>query len=167
MIQVDDHSSLLELAHQSFCSDCVAEEQMGRVLVVHKVAGGVACGLSAPLLHRDAVVRLVLYDRHPIRSQPVLLPLSCVRRHVHGRLEAELGAHDADGEPQVACGADRDLVLAEELASRIGCEGFVAIADADQPSLQGKILRMLEHFMDATARLDRSGDGQIAVRLEP
>ncbi|MCY1302804.1 hypothetical protein D9M70_524850 [compost metagenome] len=79
VIQVDDHSSLLELAHQSFCSDCVAKEQMGRVLVVHKVAGGVACSLPAPLLHRDAVVRLVLNDRHPICSQLFLLPLARIR----------------------------------------------------------------------------------------
>ncbi|MNR40153.1 hypothetical protein D3C85_1584150 [compost metagenome] len=86
---------------------------------------------------------------------------------MHGRLEAELGTHDADGEPEVACGTDRDLVVAEELASRIRCQSLVVIADADQPSLQGKVFRMLEHFMDATARLDRSGDGQIAVRLEP
>jgi hypothetical protein len=60
-----------------------------------------------------------------------------------------------------------NLALAEELTRSIACQGFIAVAYTDQPGLQGEILRVLEDLVDATARLDRTGNGQIAVRLEP
>ncbi|MOA08057.1 hypothetical protein D3C78_1277930 [compost metagenome] len=86
---------------------------------------------------------------------------------MHDRLEAEPGAHDADGQAEVAGGADRDPVLAEEPARLVAVQGFVAVAAADQPGTQGQVFGVLEHLVDAAASLDRAGDGQLVVGLEP
>ena len=102
MVRVDLHAGLVQLVLEPFRRHRVAQEQLGRVLVVDEVAAGVGLGLAAALLDRDAVVRLVLHHRHAAGAQPVLLPLPRIRRHVDAGLEAELRAHDADRQPEVA-----------------------------------------------------------------
>ena len=81
------------------------------------------------------------------------------RKHTDDTAAVEV----ADAAPQATkpkLEIDFDFELALREGSVWPTEGTFAIA-----GLQGKILRMLEHFMDAPARLDRPGYGQIAVRL--
>ncbi len=167
MFRVDAHAGLIQLLLEPFRRDRVAQEQMRRVLVIDEIAAGVGLGLAASLLDRDAVVRFVLDHGHAAGAQLVLLPLPRVRRHVDAGLEAELGAHDADRQPEVAGRADRDLVLAKELTRGVARQHLVAVARADQSGLQREVLGMLEHLVDAAARLDRARDRQFVVGLEP
>ena len=72
-----------------------------RTFVRQAGAAGVAAALGAPFA---------------VRAQAILLPLPRLGRHVHRDLKAQLRAHDADRQPQVAGGAHRDAVAAKERA---------------------------------------------------
>ncbi|MNE56419.1 hypothetical protein D3C80_1513240 [compost metagenome] len=78
---------------------------------------------------------------------------------MHDRLEAEPGAHDADGQTKVAGGTHRDPVLAEERARLGAVQRGVVVFGADQPGCEGEVFGVLEHLVDTPARLDRAGDG--------
>ena len=167
MLRIDTHAGALQLPGQALGRDRVAEEELGRVLVIDEMAGRVGRGLAPALLHRHAVVRGVFDHRDAARAQAVLLPLPRVGRHVHRGLEAQLGAHDADRQAEIAGGADRDTVAPEERARRIAGERGVVVTFADQPGLQRQPLGVPQHLVDAAAGLDRAGDRQRVVGLEP
>ncbi|MNL03478.1 hypothetical protein D3C87_1240170 [compost metagenome] len=114
MLRIHDDPRRRQLLLQPLRRDGVAEKQVGRVLVVDKMAGGIGFGLFSTLGDGHAVVGGVFDDRHAVRAQPVLLPLAGVGGHVHRHLEAQGRAHDADGQAEVAGGPDGDLVAAEE-----------------------------------------------------
>ncbi|MNC49096.1 hypothetical protein D3C75_982480 [compost metagenome] len=86
---------------------------------------------------------------------------------MHGGLETQPGAHDADRQAEVAGRADRNLVLAEELPGLVAGQFPVIAVEVDQAGLQGQVFGMLEHFMNTAAGLDRTRDRQLAVGLEP
>ena len=97
-------------------------------------------------------------------AQEVLLPLLCVRRHVHAHAEADGGAHDADGHAEVAGRADLHRVLRKEVP-QIG-KLCIVICTRQPPRRQRQLLRVLQHLVDAAARLDGAGDGEVTVHLE-
>jgi hypothetical protein len=79
---------------------------------------------------------------------------------VDGDAKAEAGAHDADGEAEVAGRPHRDAVLAEEVAELVREQRAIVIRLAQQPSLDGQVFGMGQHLVDAAARLDGAGDGR-------
>ena len=146
--------------------DGVAEEEVLRVLVVHKIALRVGVGLRAPLLDRLAVVRVVLYDLHAVAAQQRLLPRARVGGHVDDCVVADGGAHYADAEAEVAGRADLHRVLREEFPRLVRRELFIRIALAQQAVLERQLLSVLEHLVDAAAGLYRARYRQVAVHLD-
>ena len=83
-----------------------------------------------------------------------------------GDAKAEAGAHDADGHAEVAGGAHRDAVLTEEVAELVREQLAIVVLFAEQAGLDRQPLGMGQHLVDAAARLDGAGDGQMAVFFE-
>ena len=143
----------------------VAHEQIPRAFIIDEVGVGLLRFL-APRGDGLAVIPAVLHDLRAPGAQQVLLPLLGIRRHVHGDAKAEPRAHDADAEPQIAGGAHHDLLAGQQVSYLITLEGAVVVFLMQQPCVNGETLGMLEHFMDAAARLDRTRDGQGVVTLD-
>ena len=120
---------------------------------------------SAPLRHGIGIVRAVFKNRDALLAQEVLLPLLRVRAHVDRDLVAERRAQNADAQPQIARGADMQMILREERAEGARCKNTVVIALLDKSARKGNILGVLEHLVAAAARLDAAGNGQVAVAL--
>ncbi len=131
------------------------------------MAARIGGGLPTPLGHRDAVVAGVFDHGHAMGAQPVLLPLAGVGGHVHRGLEAQARTDDADRQAEIAGRADSDLVAREEGAHRVAGEAGVVVIQRQQAGRQRQVFGVLEHLVDAAARLDRAGDRQVAVALEP
>ena len=166
VVGVDRDSHAVELGLQAAGGDGVAAEQVDRALVVDEVARRVGVGGSPALTHGARVVVGVLDNLDALFAQQVLLPLLGVGRHVHDRAEPERGARDADRQAQVPGRADLDGVASEELPRGGSGERGVVVADADEAGFQGEVLGMLEHLVDAAARLHGASYGQMAVHLE-
>ena len=86
---------------------------------------------------------------------------------MYSHLEAELCAHDADGQPQVSRRADGDGVPGEKLTEAVGCEYGVVVAVVQITVLYSNVLCGFEHLVDPAARLDGAGYGQVAVLFQP
>ncbi|MNQ80171.1 hypothetical protein D3C85_951370 [compost metagenome] len=138
-----------------------------RVFIVDEVAGRIAFRLLASRFHGHAVVGRVLDDGDAVAAQFVLLPLPRVGRHVDGGTKAQARAHDADRQTQVARRADGDRILAEKRPYGVAGQQAVIIAVFQQTRVQRQHFRVFQHFIDAAARLDRAGNGQMAILLEP
>lgn len=82
------------------------------------------------------------------------------------RLEAQGRGHDADRQAQVARGAYRHLVAGKHRTRGIGGQWQI-VAISQQAVLQGDPLRVLQHLVHATARLDRARHRQAVIGLEP
>ncbi|MNQ97584.1 hypothetical protein D3C85_1132400 [compost metagenome] len=167
MLGVDLYALRCQLALQALGRHGVTEEQVQRVFIIDKMAVRVGLGLLAPLLHRHAVVGAVLTHLDTAGAQAILLPLAGIGGHVHRGLEAQARTDDADRQAQVAGGADRHTVLAKKGPGLIAVELGVAIARLQQATGQGQVFGVLEHFIDAAAGLDRTGNWQQVVGLEP
>ena len=165
MLRVRRNAERFKLRDETLRRDGVAEEEVLRVLVVDEIALRVGVGLHAPLLHRLAVVRVVLYDLHAVAAQQRLLPRARVGGHVDDGVVADGGAHDADAEAEVARRADLHRVLREEFPRLVRRELFIRIALAQQAVLERELLRVLEHLVDAAARLYRARYRKVAVHL--
>ena len=163
---IHSNALFLQLGVQPLGGHGVAQEEGDGFLVVHKIAGGVGLGALPPLLHGAGVVVGILDDLHALAPQQVLLPLLRVGAHVDDDPEAQGGAHDADGEAQVARGADLHGVAAQELLHGLPGKGGVVVRHGDLPGGQGQILCVLQNFIDAAAGLDGPGDVQMAVFFE-
>lgn len=150
-----------------FVRGVLAEEQRLRVFIVHKVTERVARRLLSALSHSDAVIGLVFDHPNALAPQKVLLPLPCVRGHMHRDAEAEPCAHDADGEAEVAGGADRDGIAGKERAEGIRGKKGIVVAGVQAAVLQRDVLGGFQHLINAAARLDGAGDGQVVVLFEP
>ena len=166
MLFIDDDAQSVELLFQSERGHGVAEEEGLGIFVVHKMAVRVICGQPAALGHGDAVIGLVLHHLDSAAAQEVFFPLPRVRRHVDGDFEAEFCAHDADGEAEVAGGADSDGVAGEQLPERLGVQHGVIVRQVEHPALEGDVLRRFQHLIDAAAGLDGACHRQMAVHLE-
>ena len=156
----------LQLYRQPSGRHGVAQKQVHRLLVVHKIAARVRVRQTAALFDRLAVVGAILHHRHAAASQQVLFPLPGVCRHMDHRMEPQGRGHDADAHPQVACGAYLDGIAAEEIPAAGVRQLVIAVPRHEQAVLQGQVLRMLEHLINAAPGLDRAGNGQMAVLLE-
>ncbi|MDT4872646.1 hypothetical protein FQZ97_1078430 [compost metagenome] len=167
MLRIDADRRGGELLLQALRGDGIAEEQAGRVFIVDEVAARIGAGLLAPLGHRDAVVAGVLDHADAVGAQLVLLPLAGIGGHVHRGLKTQACADDANRQAEIAGRADGDLVAAEEGPGRVAVEHAVIVGWLQQACGQRQLLGMFEHFIDAATRLDRTGDGQVAVLLEP
>ena len=143
----------------------IAKEEVLRILIVDKVAQHIVRRESAPFRHGIGIVRAVLKDRDALLAQEVLLPLLRVRAHVNRDLIAERRAQNADTQPQIARGADMQMILREERAEGTRCKNAVVVALLDKSARKGNILGILEHLVAAAARLDAAGNGQVAVAL--
>ena len=156
-----------ELLFQTLAGHCVAEEQIDRVFIVDKMATRVGLSLLATLGHGHAVITFVFDHRHAMGAQFVFLPLPGIGRHMHGHLKAQRSTHDADRHAEIAGGADGDFVLAKKGPGLVAVQQRVVVVELNQATGQGQVFGMLEHFIDPAAGLDRAGDGQMAVALEP
>ena len=127
----------------------------------------VALGLPAAGGHGFGVVAGVFHHRHAALAQAFFFPVLGVGRHVHGGLKPQRRGHHANAQAQVAGGADRDLVLAEQGAGRrAGQHRVVVSALLQQPVLQRQGFSQLQHLMDAATRLDGPGHRQAVVGLD-
>ncbi|MNE28768.1 hypothetical protein D3C80_1222240 [compost metagenome] len=131
------------------------------------MAKRVGLGLAPPLLHRDAVVGAVFTDFDAMGAQAILLPLAGVRRHVHRGLEAQARTDDANRQAEVAGRTHGNAVLAKEGPRLVAVEPGVVITRLQQSGRQGQVFSVLEHLIDAAAGLDRAGNRQQVVSLEP
>ena len=164
---VNHHTQLGQLCLQVHSGGAVARKQRERTLVVDKVAMRIARGLLAARGHGFGVIARVLHHRHPALAQALFFPVLGVGRHVNSRLKTQRRGHHTDAQAQVARGADRDLVLAEQNAGRrAGQHGVVVSARLQQPVLQRQGFGQLQHLMDAAARLDGPGHRQAVVGLD-
>ena len=165
MLRVNRRAERFKLRDETLRRDGVAEEEVLRVLVVDEIALRVGVGLHAPLLHRLAVVRVVLYDLHAVAAAAAFFHAR-VGGHVDDGVVADGGAHDADAEAEVARRADLHRVLREEFPRLVRRELFIRIALAQQAVLERELLRVLEHLVDAAARLYRARYRKVAVHLD-
>ena len=124
---VHSNALFLQLSVQPLGGHGVAQEEGDGFLIVHKIAGGVGLGALPPLLHGAGVVVGILDDLHALAPQQVLLPLLRIGAHVDDDPEAQGGAHDADGEAQVARGAHLHGVAAQELLHVLIGKGGVVV----------------------------------------
>ncbi|MNZ97203.1 hypothetical protein D3C78_1164290 [compost metagenome] len=120
-----------------------------------------------PLFHRYAVVSAVFAHLDPMGAQAVFLPLPSVRRHVHRGLEAQARTDDTDRQAEVAGRAHGNAVLGKERPCRLAVERGVIITRLQQSTGQREVFRVLKHFIDAATGLDRTGNWQQVVGLEP
>ena len=113
MLHVHGDALRVQLLFQPQSSHSIAQKESLGVFVIHKMAVGVARRQLASLGHGDAVIRGVLHHLDAPAAEQVFFPLPRVSRHVHGDLESQLRAHDANGKPQIAGGAHRNGILRE------------------------------------------------------
>ena len=165
MLGVDGAAGVGQLPRQMRRAGGIAEQQRQRLFVVDEVAGGIGFGDGASRCDGFLVVARMLDHLDAASAQAVLLPLLGIGRHVDDRLETQRRRHHADRQAQVAGRADRDLVRSEQRAGFGRGEGAV-VGGIQQVVSTGQRLRMLQHFMNAAARLDRAGDRQRMVALD-
>ena len=157
----------LELPGEPVGGHGVAEEQVAGILIVDEEAGRVVLRLCAPPPDGLGVVRRVLDHLDAVGSQHVLLPLPRIGGHVDDGPETQFGAHHADRQPEIPGGAHGDRVSREEVCGLRPGQDRVVVVIADQARRDGEVLGMLEHLVDPAPGLDRSGDRQLGVELEP
>ena len=166
VLRIHGNALRFQLIAQAQRRDGIAQKERLRVLVVHEVTGRVALRLPAPLRDRRAVIRRILDHAHALFPQHVLLPLPRVRGHVHRCGEAELCAHDADGQAEVARRADGHAVAGEQRTHRLRRKDGVVLPGREHAVRSRDVLGGFQHLIDAAARLDGAGDGQPAVELD-
>ncbi len=164
---IHHNARLLKLRGQSFGRHGIAQEKIRGVFIIHKVATRVLGGLFAALLNRHAVVGLMFDYIYSVGSQFVFFPLAGIGRHMDADFKAQLGAHDANRQAQIAGGTDGDGVLAEKGAGLFAVQLAVVVRQRDQTGFQCQILCMFQDFMDAATGFDGTGNRKFAIRLQP
>ena len=167
VLRVHGDAQRVQLLFQPQCSHGIAQKECLGVFVIHKMAVGVARRQLTPLGHGDAVIRGVLHHLDAPAAEQVFFPLPRVSRHVYSDLKAQLCAHDANGKSQIAGGAHRDGILREQLEETLFCQHGVVVGKVQHPAVQGNVLGGFQHLVNAAPGLDRAGNGQMTVQLDP
>ena len=166
MIAVDRYALLLKLLHHPAGGYSISEEERYRVLVIDEIAHRVHVRKAPSLSNSLRVVVLVFDDIDTLAPQHVLFPLLCVSRHVDLDFESEECAHDAYRQPEIPGRSNLHGIPAEEFLHVIIGKTRVVIVLSDHALRKSQVFGVLENFVDAASRFDRSCDRKMAVHLE-
>ena len=153
LIHLDAH--LFQLPFQPLGGHSVAHKQIHRVLIIYEIAHRIAFRLTPAFGHGLAVILRIFHHGDSLFPQ-----------HMHTDPESQPGAHNADGQPQIAGGTHGNRILRVEISEFITIQLGIVILQGEHPFLESQVFGVLEHLIDAPSGLDGAGDGQMAVALE-
>ena len=167
VLGIDGDFSRFQLLLQPQGCHGIAQKQRLGVFVIHEVAVGIAFRLLTALGNGNAVIGFVFNDFHAFAAEHVFFPLTGIGGHMHGYPESQCSAHDTNGQAQVAGRAHGNGVTGQQIPHLLRMENGIGVPVVQHTMLLGDGFRHSQHLVDTAPGLDRAGNRQVAIQLDP
>lgn len=85
---------------------------------------------------------------------------------MNGDAEPKLCPDDADAQAQVPCRTDDQRIAGKELPEFLAVHDRIVVSYGDHPVGEREVFGMFQNLVDSPSRLDRPGDGKMAVAFQ-